>query len=169
MSLQHPKKDMDLFAKYYTLALRQLTRRPRSEKEIHDYLLKKKATEDIIGIIIKKLHEQKFQDDTEFARWWIEQRSNVRAKSNRVITMELRQKGIDPELITSLLQGDTEDAMSDLDKARLIAQKKIKSLHLLPKNQQYQKLGAFLSRRGFDFETSKRVIDDILERGYNRD
>lgn len=160
---------MDLFSKYYTLALRYLTRRPRSVKEIRDYLLGKKATEEIILQIIKKLHDQKFQDDTEFAKWWIEQRSNARAKSDLIIRIELAQKGIDSEIITKLLHKDGDDRVSDLTKAKQIAEKKMRTLRALPKREQYQKLGAFLSRRGFDFETSKRAIDDILERGYNRD
>lgn len=160
---------MDLFPKYYTLALRYLTRRPRSKKEIYDYLIKKNATEEVIQQVVKKLHEQKFQDDREFAKWWVEQRSKNRVKSDLIIGIELRQKGIAPEIITSLLQGDRNERVSDLDKARLIAEKKIKLLSRLPRNEQYQKLGAFLSRRGYSFEISKQVIDDILERGYNRD
>ena len=160
---------MDLFSKYYTLALRYLTRRPRSIKEIRDYLLDKKATEEIILQIIKKLHDQKFQDDTEFAKWWIEQRSRVKPKSDLIIRIELAQKGIASEIIAKLLHKDQDDKISDLVKAKQIAEKKLRSLRAVPKREQYERLGAFLSRRGFDFETSKRAIDDILERGYNRD
>ena len=149
--------------------LRYLTRRPRSVKEIHDYLLGKKATDEIILQIIKKLHEQKFQDDIEFAKWWIEQRSKIKPKSDLIIRIELAQKGIAKEVVATLLHRDRDDKVSDLVKAKQIAEKKLRTLHALPKREQYQRLGAFLSRRGFDFETSKRAIDDILERGYNRD
>jgi len=160
---------MDLFAKYYTLAVRQLTSRPRSVKELRDYLTQKKATEEIIVQVIAKLNEQKFQDDTAFASWWIEQRSRVRAKSDRIIMMELRQKGIQPDIIAKLLSKDLPGKISDFEKAKKLAEKKIKSLRALSKNEQYQKTGAFLSRKGFDFEVIKRAIDDILESGYNRD
>ena len=68
-----------------------------------------------------------------------------------------------------MLHKDEDDKVSDLEKAKQIAEKKLRTLRTLPKREQYQKLGAFLSRRGFDYETIRRAIDDILERGYNRD
>ena len=51
------------FEKFYNIALRFLAYRPRSEKEVRDYLTRKKNESSIIERVIVKLREQKFVDD----------------------------------------------------------------------------------------------------------
>ena len=83
---------MDLFKKYYGLTAHYLARRPHSTREVRDYLLKKKAPEDVIEKIIASMQRDKFLNDLDFAHWWREQRTRFRTKSDRVIRMELKQK-----------------------------------------------------------------------------
>src|SRR3989344_6757140 len=99
-----------IFERYYNLSLRFLSYRPRSEKEIIDYLKKKSSSvktsegqEKLIESIIKKLKEYKFIDDVEFAKFWIEQRTKFKHKPIRVIEYELKQKGINKEIIDDVL------------------------------------------------------------------
>ena len=98
---------MDDFEKSYNRALRFLSFRPRSEKEIKDYLklktknLELKTQNEIVNSIIKRLKEHKFLDDEEFARWWIEQRTKIKPRAWKVIQYELKQKGIEEETIQS--------------------------------------------------------------------
>ncbi len=153
---------MDSFEKYYIAVVRLLTRRPRSEKEIRDYLLKKKASSDISSAVIAKVQEQRFQNDLEFARWWVQSRTRYKAKSNLIIKMELRQKGVNDEIITFALSEKTDDYKTDLEKAGLIAKKYLKRILTLPKNDQYRRMSSYLSQKGFDYDTIRRVIDDIL-------
>jgi regulatory protein len=153
---------MDSFEKYYTLALLQLSRRNRSVKEIRDYLTRKKASEQIIDAVITKLHEQRFQDDEGFARWWKESRTRFKSKSDRVIRLELRQKGISNELIEKIMSERTEESKTDYEKALELARKYSKKVAQLPRQDQYRRIGSFLSRRGFDYDTIRRVIDDVL-------
>lgn len=160
---------MDQFEKYYTLVVLQLSRRFRSEKELRDYLLRKKAPIEIIDRVIKKVQEQKFQDDEQFARWWKESRTRFKSKSDRVIRLELRQKGISGDLIEKVMSEKTEESKSDYEKALELTKRYYKKVAQLPKPDQFRRISGFLSRRGFDFEIIRRVIDDVIERGYNRD
>jgi len=160
---------MELFERYYTSAIRFLARRPRSSKEIRDNLSKKKAPEEIITAILKKLQEQKFQNDNEFAQWWVDQRTRFKAKSDRVIKLELRQKGISDEVISEVFANEQTNKKSDKAKALAIVQKYQSRYGTLTREERYRKLGGLLARRGFDWEVSKAVIDDIFERGYNTD
>ncbi len=153
---------MDSFEKYYIAVIKLLTRRPRSEKEVFDYLLKKKAPPDVISAVIAKVQEQHFQSDLEFARWWVQSRTRYKAKSNLVIKMELRQKGINDEIIQFALQEKTDDYRTDLEKAEIIARKYIKRVINLSKADQYRRITVYLSQKGFDYDTIRRVIDDIL-------
>ncbi len=153
---------MGAFEKYYNLSLRFLSYRPRCEKEVRDNLRKKKADPTVIDKIINKLKEQNFINDKEFVAWWIEQRTIVRPKSMRVVMLELKQKGIDQELIELVMQQKDFVVPSDTEQAKKLIEKKIVRYKTLPKQQLYQKLGGFLARKGFDWETIKKSIDEEL-------
>ena len=152
---------MDLFDKYYTLSLKFLSYRQRSEKEVRDYLGRKRSQPDIVEQIITKLKEQKFLDDEEFARIWIESRNRSKPRSNRLLRLELKRKGIASEIVDRLT-ADGKRQSTDLELAKKIVSKKINKLRNAEKQEIYKKLGGMLARRGFDWETIKRAIDEIL-------
>lgn len=156
---------MDDYQKFYDKALRFLSFRPRSEKEVKDNLVKKKAPQEIINQIISKLKEQKFVNDEEFTEWWIEQRSTFKPRSARLVRFELLRKGISKELIDSVSEDSEVKTTSDLEQAKQLVAKKIPKLEKFSKEEQYQKLLRHLSSRGFDYSTSKEAIDDIIKIG----
>ncbi|MFH1841099.1 MAG: regulatory protein RecX [Candidatus Shapirobacteria bacterium] len=119
---------------------RFLSFRPRSEKEVADYLVRKKIP---LGPIIKKLKRLKLLDDREFARWFLEQRASFKPKGKMALKQELYQKGIARELVEELLA-----EVDEASEARKIMEKK----KLLP-----EKMMALLARRGFSWETIKDV------------
>lgn len=155
---------MELFEKYYTHALKFLSYRPRSEKELRDSLIKRKAPDEIIQTIFKLLKEQKFLSDEDFTKWWIEQRSSFKPRSKRVISMELKQKGISQELITKYLVENEESSVNDLEQALRLIQKKSKRYEHLDREELYQKLGGALARKGFSWDVIKRAIDLSLKK-----
>lgn len=163
---------MENFEKYYTSAVHYLTSRPRSVKEVRDNLLKKykkwnnpEDSEEVIDEVIRKLLQQKFLDDVAFALWWREQRTRFRAKSDRLIKMELIQKGIARDIIEKAFAQESEEIVSDYEKAKRLIEKRLPKLALLTPQERFQKLAGYLGRRGFDYETIKRAIDDSLRNG----
>lgn len=151
---------MDELQKFYDRTLRFLSYRHRSEKEIKDFLACKQVAPVVIAKILKKLKEQNFINDREFAKWWIEQRTGSKPRGWRAIKMELKQKGISDELITNyklLITNEEELARKAIEKKTAIYKK-------LPRQEAYQKLSQFLLRRGFDWETIKIVIDEALKK-----
>lgn len=153
----------DSFPKFYDRSLRFLSFRPRSEKEIADFLKKKKVGEATIKKILDKLKEYKFLDDREFARWLIEQRQGRKPRGKRLIEMELKQKGIAEPIIE-----EAQNALSNQSElAKKALEKKVAVYRHLNRVKAYQKLSQFLLRRGFDWETVKGTIDEILKKEYN--
>lgn len=162
---------MDAFEKLYQKTLRFLTFRPRSEKEIRDYLKKKSSLakasggqesnelEAVINSIIKKLKEQNFINDEEFTKWWIEQRTKIKPRAEKIIKFELLQKGIDKVLVEDILKSSN---ISEFDKAKDLVLRKIKRYEKLDRNKQYEKMSRFLASKGFDWDTIKEVIDQVL-------
>lgn len=155
--------DSDLFNKYYNLTLRFLSFRPRSKKEIKDYLSKKKVDEEVASKIIQKLEELNFLNDEEFAKWLIEQRTNFKPRSSRLIKIELKQKGISEEIIDSQISSSEAGLISnELEKAKKIVESKIYKYKGLPKQEIFRKLGGLLMRKGFSYDVIKQSIDEAL-------
>jgi len=94
-------------------ALRLLSYRPRSIREIKKRLTKTNADTNTINRVINNLIEQNLLNDQEFARWWVDQRVKFRPRGNYALTQELAQKGLDREIIDSvLLSFDAELALA---------------------------------------------------------
>lgn len=156
---------MDNFEKFYNVALRFLSYRPRSEKEVRDKLVRKKASKEIIEKVVAKLKVQKFLNDEEFAKWWIEQRTQFKPRSLKFIKFELKHKGISDDLIELGIKNQELRIESDLELAKKLVETRIKRFRNkfgMTREELYQKLGGFLARRGFDWETIKQSIDELL-------
>lgn len=161
---------MDEFEKFYNKALRFLSYRPRSVDEVRKKLLelrgrfksaKRNTTPEIAEKIIEKLKDYKFLDDAAFVRWWIEQRTNHKPRSLRLIKMELRQKGIDTELIESVIQSSEFKIQSDLESAKKLIEKKIKRYKGLDRQEKFAKVSRFLASKGFNYDIIKEIFKDL--------
>lgn len=139
---------------------RFLSYRPRSEKEIRDYLAKKKTSVLLTALVIKTLEKQKYLDDKEFASWWIDQRMQFRPVGEWVLKAELLQKGISKKIIEEMVNGQWSIVNSQ-DLALKAAKKKLHHYKGLDQIEFRRKMGNFLARRGFDWETIKEVIEQL--------
>ena len=156
---------MDNFDKLYQKALFFLSFRPRSEKEIRDYLKKKKSDEQSTEKIIQRLKESKFINDKDFANWFIEQRTIIKPKAQRIIKIELKRKGIDNDLIEQLL---IETPSTDLAKAKKLAEKRIQRYSKeIDRKKVFEKMARYLASKGFDYDVIKEVIDQVFGKEYN--
>ena len=163
---------MDEFEINYNRALRFLSFRPRSEKEVSDYLKKKlsyfrapeedkRKIEDTIKKITDRLKKHSFINDDEFARIWISQRTKIKPRALRVIKQELLLKGIVKEKIEELLGKGENEIPSDFQMAFVMAQKRAKRYKNLEKKEFFEKMGRFLASKGFNYDTIKEVIAKI--------
>ncbi len=152
----------DEFLKFYDRALNFLSYRPRSEKELQDWFKKKKVGSETQKLIEKKLNRLGYLDDREFARWWVEQRLTFRPFGKRRLALELRQKGINQEMVEEELGKLEDDKLIEL--AEELVKKKMKTTKNLPYLQAREKLFAFLSRRGFHWEIIKEVVAKTLKK-----
>jgi regulatory protein len=161
----------EAFQSYLTKAMYFLKFRPRSEKEVRDNLHKKALkgktplTPETEEQVISWLKTQKYINDVEFARWWIEQRNSFKPTGQRLIVMELRQKGVTQEIIEDVYKSQESGIKNQGELIKQLVEKKMSKYQGLPRQEIYQKLGAYLGRRGFDWETIKRSIDEIFSNG----
>lgn len=150
----------DELEKYYQRALRLLNYRPRTETEISQYLQKKSASEDIIGIVLNRLKTSGLVDDERFAQNWVENRTELRPRSRRALVYELRQRGVSDEIIQ-----DSIDQTDDGDLAYQAALRRARRITSLDWNEYRQKMLRYLAQRGFNYDVSneaaRRIWDEI--------
>ena len=152
------------FNTVFNKALKFLSYRPRSEKEFEYWFKKKEIGEDVQKLVISKLKELKFINDEEFARVWIEQRTNFKPRSSRLIKIELRQKGISKDIIESEIFNSQFSIFNEMEKAKKIINSKIHKYKGLSKQEIFKKLGGVLARRGFSYEVIKQSIDEACKK-----
>jgi len=165
-----PRLTMDnpYYEKLVNAALRFVSYRPRSEKELTDFLTKKLTRWKVSGgVLIKKVIERMrelgYVDDRVFAAWWVDQRTSFKPKGRRFIALELTRKGISREYIDEALKGQEGDKkrFNELEGAQKAIQKKLVLWARMPIIEQKKKVYTFLAQRGFSSDTIEKIIDEI--------
>lgn len=133
-----------------------LSYRTRSEKEIRQNLSKHEIPEVVIEETLQRLRENGLANDNKFARVWVENRNTFRPRSRRVLTMELRQKGLDDETVQSAVADVDEDAL-----AYESARKRAPRFKALEWSEFRKKLSEYLARRGFPYSVIAPVVSKI--------
>lgn len=148
-------------SKSFDAALNYLSFRPRSKKEMENYLYKKGFSEAAVESTLNKLENYGYIDDFEFASSWTKSRLNNRPMSKRMIAYELYQKGIDRSVIDAVLERVDEE---DEEKAAfLLAEKYFKRYQRFEEKQKLYKVGQALARRGFDWGLIQRVCSKLTD------
>ena len=143
----------------YQKALHFLSYRPRSSAEVRQNLSRRGVAEELIEATIARLQENGLLNDAQFARQWVENRSEFRPRSRAALKMELRRKGLADEVIQSTLEtGVDEEAL-----ARQAARKQARRYAGLEWQEFRQKLGGFLARRGFSYEVIAPVLSEVWQ------
>jgi regulatory protein len=147
---------VDAEQKAYDRAVRFLGHRPRSQAEVRRHLSQASVDEAIIEKVISRLIEHGYLDDTEFARYWVENREQFRPKGAHALRQELRSKGLDNETIESAVEG-LDETDSAYEAARPRALRLVTVAQTDPREFR-RKLGDFLLRRGFGYEVTREVV-----------
>jgi regulatory protein len=144
------------FQKTFDKIVRFATVRPRSEKEITDWLKRKKVHESLHEELFNRLKHLELLDDAKFAVWWIDQRTTFRPKGKRALESELMQKGVNREVIKEVLS----DSPIDEEKmARGLMEKNAYKWKNLPKLEAKQKKIRFLASKGFNWDLIEKLVD----------
>ncbi|MBI2593658.1 regulatory protein RecX [Candidatus Daviesbacteria bacterium] len=112
--------------------------------------------------MIEKLKRKGLINDLEFAKAWVESRS--KKKGTIALKSELFQKGIDREIVEEVISS-WFTVHGQEQTAKTLLEKRIERWKNLPEKEIKQKALRFLQSRGFDYDTSKEVIENILEEG----
>ena len=151
-------RSQDEFDKARLTAERFLSYRPRSTAEVRQNLLRKEIPVPLVEQVIRNLQERHLLDDVAFARYWIEQRESFKPRGALALRQELQQKGLEQHIIEAVLT-----RLDDTSSARRAAEKQAQRWSHLPWEAFSQKMGSFLQRRGFDYDTIRQVTRAVWQ------
>lgn len=152
--------DFDYWIDAKRVALRYLNHRSRSEKEIRKRLEKEEIPEEIIERVLSFLRDYELVNDEAWSRAYTNDRLRRKLVSSRQLEVELRQKGVNQEIIEKTLQ-DLSKEESDDDRALKAAEKRWPRLMKEEPPKRKQKLYSYLASRGFSFEVIKRTYSKV--------
>ena len=106
-------------------------------------------------------------DDAEFAEQWVESRRSSAGKGKRALAAELHTKGVDNDVITTVLAGI--DAGVERDRAEQLVQARLRRENLDGDQARVaRRLVAMLARRGYDQTMAYNVVSVQLNRELER-
>lgn len=160
-------EDESQFGKLYTRSLEYVLTRPRSQREMRDYLyrktrdtptkmggMKKGVSKELTVRVFDRLQAKGYIDDEKFARFWVENRNVRKGISIRKLQSELGAKGVDRTIVERVLdQGERSD---DDEIKKIIAKKAVRY-------SDEQKLIAYLMRQGFRYDVIKDALEEMRE------
>jgi regulatory protein len=137
------------------VALKFLSFRRRTEKQVREKLKKKEFDEKIIDATIDKLKEFDLINDLEFATSWVKDRLAFKPRGKKLLKQELWKKGIKKDIIEQV----TDQLCQDEDKSAFQLVEKIKKRYKnLEPNVAKRRMFNLLLRRGFSYETTKYAL-----------
>src|SRR6478672_6807745 len=154
------------------IAARFLGTRPRSRWEVERRLRRAHASDEVIEATLERLAGLGLVDDLAFSRWWLEQRDRHAPRGKRMVEAELRQHGVGRDVIELMREelaalamepvaseeGAEDLPVTDDDRARMALARHLHGRPLPEDPEAVQRLGMFLTRRGFEPETVRSVL-----------
>lgn len=142
--------------KAMTAALRLLSYRQRSEREMRDALRTRRIPEAIAAETLDRLRHLRLLDDRAFAEMWTESRQRNSPRSRRLLLAELAQKGIEREVAQESVATIDEEAA-----AVQAGRRRAQGLRTLEFTDFRRRLGTFLGRRGFGYDVCDTAIRQL--------
>lgn len=151
-----------------TEAHRLVDHRMRTRRELAVRLRARGRPEDVITAVLDRLENVGLIDDGRFARLWIDERLRKRPVGLSLLRRELRQKGIDAEVIESALE-ESASGEGEAGRAYEALRRQTYRYARLDRDAAHRRMVAFLGRRGFGqdvvYKVVHRVLDEMEESG----
>lgn len=142
------------------IAYHYLDYSPRTRWEIHRKLIQSGFEKDVVEDTLNELERIDLINDRVYCERWVESRFESKGYGKVRLEAELRQRGVDKDVIHEALQKLTEE--EEITKALTLASKQLSSGSSI-KLDEKRKLFAFLQRRGYNTGIIEKVFSQLGE------
>ena len=142
-------------------ALNYVSFKPRTRHQVQQKLAKAKFAPEVIDTAIKFLEDFGYLDDYKFAKEFAEYSIKTKKATTLKIKNDLFIKGVDKEIIESVLS-ELQDSEVELENALSLAKKKLRIISQSKKQKNpLESVGQYLFRKGYDWDTISRVLEAL--------
>lgn len=154
---KHDEFNYGKFIAYSFLSYKQ-----RSKSEIIKKLKAKKISDNVIENIVNVLTEQKYINDHNYAKLYLESKLMSKPIGKRLLKLKLYEKGIDKEVSEKVIDENYNEEI-ELESAEKLLEKYAKKVRGKNDFEKKKKCFSYLISRGFDFETANKALKNITE------
>jgi regulatory protein len=144
-------------------AMAYIGSRLHSRAELMKKLTRREYGPAVIDAVMEDLLRMGYVNDEQFALSKVRSIATHKHHGKRRAAMELTKAGVKGEAAKKALD-EVYDAQDSVAVARALAEKKAPSLRKLEPMVARRRLVGMLQRRGFDYESIKPVVDEVLGR-----
>jgi regulatory protein len=112
----------------------------------------------VLEATLARLRDLGLLDDAEFARSYVEGRDRTSPRSRRLLRSELRARGVDRAALA-----EPVSEIDEGDAAYRAGEKRARALAQLAYADFRRRLGDYLLRRGFSYETAAATVARVWE------
>jgi regulatory protein len=129
--------------------LRHLRNRPRTEREVRDFLLRHSHGAPAIDAVLNELRAKGLVDDGRYASWYVTaSRGRKPAGSGRIVR-ELLRRGVPRDMAARAAEDPQGAPQAELERAMRAARPRFAAAARLGRERGLRRLHGFLLRRGF--------------------
>jgi len=154
--LDYIKKEV-LLSSAKSKAIKYVSLKLMSEKELFEKLQSKGFDEDTSRIVVEDLKAMGYINDKIYAQKFVFERSKLKPKSKKMLRFELSNRGISNDIIDEVLDNFEYDEITIIE--RLIRKKFGKYDLTDPKIE--KRVFSFLRHRGFSYENIKHGLLNV--------
>lgn len=131
----------------------------KTRKQLADKMREKNCPDDIAEFTLNRLEEMHLLNDNDYAESFVRSRQYAR-KGKRKIAQDLRMRGIDPDIIETVLEDTDEE--DETERARELIAKKLPGTRHLERQKRVNRLVSNLVRNGYGMGVAFSVVNDAL-------
>jgi len=157
-----PEADADPVDVAKQIVLSQISVSAKSRHQLAQVLARRAVPAEAAEEALERFTELGYIDDAAFARAWVDSRQRTRGLAAAALRRELRDKGIEAEIIDAVLlecvDGDAERvAAGDL------VDKRLRSMRGVERDTATRRLVSMLARKGYSSSVAYSVVRDRLD------
>jgi regulatory protein len=139
-----------------------LARRPRTAREVREYLEAKDEKYQfgtvLIDEVIQELLQVGYLNDHQYVIWYLDQKNRTALKSLSVMRRELRQRGVSDHQVEDVLAQHA--VPSQQETAMQALAKRWPQYRKLDQKTRFRRAAAYLGRKGYGYDIIRKAIAD---------
>jgi regulatory protein len=143
-----------------TIVLAKLTSRAQSRSELAKALTAKHVPDEVAADVLDRFEKVGLVNDQAFADAWVESRRASRGLAGRALAHELRGKGVADDVVRSSVDRIAPD--DERAAARLLVDRKLRSMGRLDHAAKVRRLTGLLARKGYSGSVARSVVQEVL-------